>query len=334
MLKTFASRVLAAALATLGCATASAQSGGPGVQPPTIQWPVKPVRWILPNSAGSGPDTVARLAAQRFEQALGQPFIIENRAGANFFIAAEAIAKAPADGYTIGLGSGVIASINPNLFKSLPYDPDRDFDYIAMLVDTVWTVIGTHSSFPANSFAEFLEMAKKAPGKYTYQVTVPINGMWWRSVTKKLGIQMVEVEYKSTPQAVQDQLAGRTDIFVNAITGYLEHMRAGKLKGLALGGDTPLPGSDLPSINRFAPHSSLETWISIMGPAGLPRPMVQRMNRTVDTVVKDADFQKRLLAIGWGNAEGARTPEAVAQNAKAERARWAEIAREAGVKPE
>jgi tripartite-type tricarboxylate transporter receptor subunit TctC len=297
-------------------------------------WPVKPVRWILPNSAGSGPDTVARLAAARLEQALGQPFLIENRPGANFFIAAEAIAKSAPDGYTVGLGSGVIASINPNLFKTLPYNPDRDFEYIAMLVDTVWTVIGTSSSFPASTFAEFIELAKKNPGKYSYQVTVPINGIWWKSVTKKLGIQMLEVEYKSTPQAVQDQLSGRTDLFVNAVTGYLEHMRAGKLKGLVLGGDVPFPGLDLPSINKFAPGSSLETWISIMGPAGMPQPMVQRLNRAVDAIVKEPEFQKRLLAIGWGNAQGARTPAAVAENARAERARWAEITRQAGVVPE
>lgn len=298
-------------------------------------WPAKPVRWILPNSAGSGPDTVARLAAAKLEPLLGQPLIIENRPGANFFIAAEAIAKAPPDGYTIGLGSGVIGSINPNLFKSLPYDPDRDYDYIAMLVDTVWTVIGTHASFPANTLEELVELAKKNPGKYSFQSTVPINIMWFKWLTSKLGIQMLEVQYKSTPQAVQDQLAGRTDVFVNAITGYLEHIRSGKIKALAISPDTPFPGMErVPRVTRLVPNSSLETWISIMGPAGLPAPMVQRLNRAVDTVLKDAEFEKRLLAVGWGNAQGARTPARIAEHARAERARWAEIVREAGVTPQ
>jgi tripartite-type tricarboxylate transporter receptor subunit TctC len=298
-------------------------------------WPAKPVRWILPNSAGSGPDTVARLAAAKLEPILGQPLIIENRPGANFFIAAEATKNAAPDGYTVAFGSGVIGSINPHLFKQLPYDPDRDFEYIAMMVDTVWTMIGTHASFPANSLAEFIELAKKNPGKYTFQSTVPINIMWFKWLSKKLGIDMVAVEYKSAPQSVQDQLAGRTDLFVNAVTGFLEQVRAGKLKVLAMSPEVPMPGYEqFPLLSKTLPNASLETWISIMGPAGMPAPMVQRLNRAVDTVVKDPEFSKRLLAIGWGNEKGARTPAEIAQHARSERARWAEIVREAGVKPE
>ncbi len=161
---------------------------------------------------------MVRLAATRLEQLVGQPFVVDNRPGGNFFIAAEAVARAAPDGYTIGLGSGVMSAINPNLFKSLPYDPDRDFEYIAMMVDTVWTMIATQSTFPANNFGEFVQLARKNPGKYSYQVTVALNGMYFRWLSKKLGISLLEVEYKSTPNAVNDARAGRTDLNVNSIT--------------------------------------------------------------------------------------------------------------------
>jgi tripartite-type tricarboxylate transporter receptor subunit TctC len=298
-------------------------------------WPVKPVRWIVPNSGGSGPDAVVRLAAVRLEKILGQPFIIENRPGANFFIASEAVARAQPDGYTIGLGSGVVASVNPHLFKSLPYDPDRDFDWIAMLVDTNWTLIGAHPSIPANNLTEFIALARKNPGKYTYQVTVANNGMWFRWLTKRLGIELLEVEYKSTPQAVQDAIAGRTDLFVNTFATHAEHVRSGKLKALALGSAGTMPGYEhLENVQSFIPNSTLETWIAVFGPAGLPPAMVQRLNGALDRVLKEQDFRTRILGLGWNNVHGVRTPAAVAEHAKSQRARWGEFVREAGVTPQ
>ncbi len=203
------------------------------------------------------------------------------KVGVNFFIAAEATARAAPDGYTIGLGSGVLSSINPNLFKSLPYDPDRDFEHIGMMVDTVWIMIAAHASVPANNFAEFVQLAKKNPGKYSYQITVALNGMYMRWLSKKLGISLLEVEYKSTPTAVQDALSGRTDLIVNSINAYEPHIKA-----------------------------------------------------AMDNVVRNPEFAKRLLALGWANREGARSPRAITDHALAERARWAEIARDAGVTPQ
>lgn len=298
-------------------------------------WPVKPVRWIIPNSAGSGPDTVTRLAATQLEQILKQPFLIENRPGGNFFIAAEATARAAPDGYTIGLGSGVLSAINPNLFKQLPYDPDKDFDYIAMMVDTVWIMVAAHSSFPANNFAELIQAAKKNPGKYSYQVTVPVNGMYFRWLSKKLGASLLEVEYKSTPTAVQDALSGRTDIIVNSITPYEAHIKAGKIKVLGMSPETPLPGYEkVQKISEVLPNGDMGSWIGLIAPRGVPPDMVRRLNEAMDRIVRDPEFQKRLLALGWANRQGARNPKAMAEHALAERARWAEIARDAGVTPQ
>ncbi len=298
-------------------------------------WPAKPVRWIIPNSAGSGPDTVTRLAATQLEQILRQPFLIENRPGANFFIAAEALARAAPDGYTIGLGSGVLSAINPNIFKQLPYDPDRDFDYIAMMVDTVWTMVGAHASFPASNFTELIQAAKKNPGKYSYQVTVPVNGMYFRWLSKKLGMSMLEVEYKSTPTAVQDALSGRTDLIVNSITAYEPHIKAGKLKVLGMSPETPLPGyENVQKISDVLPGGNMESWIGLIAPRGVPPDMVRRLNEAMDRIVREPEFSKRLLALGWANRLGARNPKAMVEHALAERARWAEIVRDAGVTPQ
>jgi tripartite-type tricarboxylate transporter receptor subunit TctC len=314
------------AVATLLCLASAAHAQ---------TWPARPVRMIIPNSAGSGPDVVVRILGARLERSLGQTFVVDNRPGANFFLASEAVAKAVPDGYTLGLGSGVVASVNPNTFKTLPYNPDRDFDYIAMLVDTAWSLVGAHPSVPASNLSEFIALAKKSPGKYSYQVTVPNVGMWFKWFTHKVGMDLVEVEYKSSPQAVQDMLAGRTDLFVNSITNYTEHLKAGKLKPLAFISSQVPPGfENVQNVRQILPGASQETWIALMGPAGLPPAMVQRLNTSVDAVLKDPEFKSRLVSLGWDNVNGARTPAAIAEHARKERAYWAEIVKEAGVVPQ
>ena len=140
------------------------------------------------------------------------PFVIENRPGANFLIAAEAIRSANADGYTIGLGSSTIASITPHLYKQLPYDPDRDFEYIGVLTDTIWGFFGVHPSVPARTMPEFIELAKKNPGKYSVAASVPSNGMWTLWVMKRLGVQVTVVDYKNAAQSVQDLVGGHVKI--------------------------------------------------------------------------------------------------------------------------
>src|SRR4051812_1547237 len=305
--------------------------------PPSFaqSWPTKPVRFILPNSAGSGPDLLARVAAERFEKNFGQPFVIENRPGANFLIAAEAIRSAAPDGYTIGLGSATIASITPHLYKSLPYDPDRDFEYIGVLTDTIWGFFGVHPSVPAKNMQEFIELAKKNPGKYTVAASVPSNGMWTLWVMKKLGVQVTVVDYKVAAQSVQDLIGGHVSATTNAFGGYENFLKDGRVRGLAAITDVRHPDyPNLPPITDFAPGTGYDSWLGIISPKGVPEPIVQRINRSLDTLVREPEFGRRALATGWSNREGAKTPQAIAALNKVYREKWGEIVREAGVKPE
>ncbi len=296
-------------------------------------WPSKPVRIILPNAAGSGPDVIMRLAAERMEKILGQPMLFDNRPGANFLIAANAIAKAAPDGYTIGLGSATITSINPHLYKALPYDPERDFAYIGVLIDTIWGFFGVHPSVPAKTFAEFVALAKKDSGKYTYAVTVPSNGMWTQWVMKKAGVELTEVSYKTPQQAIQDTLTGRVTATTNGFTGYDQYLR--DLRPLVAITAVRHPEyPDLPAIDEFYPGTGYDSWIGLIAPRGVPTDMVQRLNRALDTVVREPEFAKRALQMGWSNREGARTPKELAAMAREAHKRWGEIVREAGVKPE
>jgi tripartite-type tricarboxylate transporter receptor subunit TctC len=300
------------------------------------QWPAKPVRFILPNGPGSGPDVMARLAALRLEQQLGQPFVVDNRPGANFFIAAEAIARAAPDGYTIGQGSATMSSINMHTFKSLPYDPEKDFEYIGCLIDTIWGFFGVHPSVPARSFREFIDLAKKSPGKYTYGVTVPSNGMWTKYVLKQMGgVEMVEVTYKAPTQQVQDLVSGRIHATTNGFTGYEPFLRDGRLRPLVAISPVRHPDwPDLQPITDFVPGAGYNSWIGVIAPKGVPQPMVTRLNAALDAVVKDPEFSKRALALGWTNRGGARTPPQMAQLVRDAHKHWGEIVRDAGVKPE
>ena len=298
-------------------------------------WPVKPVRFILPNSAGSSPDGLARFAAERFEKSLGQPFIIENRPGANFLIAAEAIRSAVPDGYTVGLGSATLASITPHLYKSLPYDPDRDFEYIGVLADTLWGFFGVHTSVPARTMNEFIELAKKNPGKFSVGASVPSNGMWTLWVMKRLGVQVTVIDYKNAAQSVQDLVGGHVHATTNTFAGYEPFLRDGRVRALSGLTDARSPEyPNLPPITDFAPGTAYDSWLGIIAPKGVPDAMVQRLNRAMETLVHEPEFAKRALILGWSNRGGAKSPKAIAELNRVYRDKWGEIIREAGVKPE
>ncbi len=298
-------------------------------------WPAKPVRFILPNSAGSSVDALARFAAERFERSLGQPFIIENRPGANFLIAAEAIRSAAPDGYTVGLGSVTIASITPNLYKSLPYDPDKDFEYIGVLTDTLWGFFGVNATVPARTMGEFIALAKKNPGKYSVAASVPSNGMWTLWAMKRLGVQVTVIDYKSSTQAVSDVVGGHVNATTNSFSGYEAFLKDGRVRALTTVTDVRSPEHpDIPPISDFAPGTAYDTWLGIIAPKGVPEPMVQRLNRAMEVLVREPEFAKRALATGWSNRGGAKTPKAIVEINRMYREKWGEIIREAGVKPE
>jgi tripartite-type tricarboxylate transporter receptor subunit TctC len=188
---------------------------------------------------------------------------------------------------------------------------------------------------PANTFQEFVELAKKSPGKYTVAASVPSNGMWAKWVMKRLGAEVTIVDYKSAPQSVQDVIGGHVLSVANTFSGYEAFLRDGRLRGLVAVTEVRNPDfPNLPPITDFAPGTAYDSWLGIISPKGVPDPIVQRLNRLTDTLVREPEFAKRALAAGWSNRHGARTPKEIADLNKVYRDKWGEIVREAGVQPQ
>lgn len=300
-------------------------------QPP---WPLKPVRLIITNSAGSAPDLVARLAAEQLARATGQPWIVDNRPGGDGIIGAEAAARAAPDGYGFFLANGTAIAVTPHLVKSLPYDPERDFAPVAMLIDSGPVGMAVHPDFPAQTLAELISLAKAQPDKHAYSVSVAflaVAGAWFN---KAADIKLTQIQYKETPQSVQDALAGRVPVMFNSM-GTLEPLvRSGKMRLLAVTSIKRLAiWPDTPAIAETIPRYEAEGWNALTVRAGAPQEIINRVNREMQTIVKSPQFLQPLQKFVWTNLNGAKTPAELSQYFRGEREKWGSIVRELGIKP-
>ncbi len=299
-------------------------------------WPVKPVRVILAIGAGSAVDLSARLICERLSRALGQQFVVDNVPGASGILGAQAAARAAPDGYTVFYGAASHLVSNAFTFKSIPYDPVRDFEPIAIIADSGPFTVSVHPDLPVKSLAELIAHAKERPGKLSYAVDVSsgysiIVARW---LTRAAGLSIEEISYKTVSQSVQDTAAGRTQILVSSITAADAFVRAGKLRRLAVSSVRRFPGlEDLPTIAETIPGLQLEGWFVLVAPAGTPAPIVERLNRELGLILKEPEIMQRLLAIGLATT-GASTPQGAAEFMRAERERWTRIVKEAGLEPQ
>lgn len=323
------SRVAAVALAVVFAALfgtiAQAQS-----------WPAKPVRVILAIGAGSAVDISARLICDRLSRAFGQQFVVDNVPGASGILGAQAAARASPDGYTVFYGAASHLVSNAFTFKSIPYDPVRDFVPIAIIADSGPFTVSVHPEVPANTLAELIGHVKSNPGKLSYAVDVSsgysiIVARW---LTRATGLQIEEVSYKTMTQSVQDTVAGRTQVLVSSITAADAFVRAGKLRRLAVSSIRRFPTlEDLPTIAETVPGLQLEGWFVLVAPTGTPTPIIDRLNRELAVILKEPEIVQRLLAIGLATT-GAGTPQAAGEFMRAERERWTRIVKEAGLEPQ
>jgi tripartite-type tricarboxylate transporter receptor subunit TctC len=297
-------------------------------------WPVKPVRLLISNSAGSAPDLVARVTAEQLARTLGQPWVIENRPGGEGVIGAEAAAKSAPDGYTFYVATIVAVAVAPHLVKNIPYDPIRDFAPVAMIVDSGPSAIAVHPDLPANSFPELVALAKKQPGKLSYTATVAFLNISQEWLNKTAGINLTQINYKDTGQAVQDNVSGRVPIMVNSIGTALPLVRAGKLRLLAVTSAKRLPAfPDVPAVAEFYPGYESEGWLSLVVPSGTPADIITRVNREMERIVKDSQFTQAVQKFVWANNNGARTPQELSTLYRNEREKWGKIIRELGIQP-
>jgi len=292
-------------------------------------YPTKPIHFIV----GPGPDSLARLFGQKMSEAWGQPVIVDQRGGGGGTISAEAVAKAPPDGYWLLLTTGT-HTINPSVYKT-NYDLVRDFVPVTLLGSTPF-VLAVHPSVPVKSVAELIKLAKAQPGKLNYgsggSGTPP--HLATELFKQMAGVQMVHVPYKTIPAAITDLLAGQIQVMFTVGPAGLPHVKAGRIRGLAVSTikrsafapDLPtVAESGLPGFNVFG-------WNGVLVTAGTPRPVIEKLHSLFITAMKDPETRKRMADFGFepiGN-----TPEEFGAFVKEDIARWAKLVKETGANVE
>jgi len=291
------------ALLRQGAGVAAAVLGGISMahaQSAPSTWPAKPVHVIVNFPPGSSPDVVARAISVPLQEALGQPVIVENRAGASGMIGGEAVAKAPADGYTLLMTAGSVTAINPALFAKMPFDPAKDLVPVAATVRILLFLVA-RGDLPARNVREFLAYAKANPAKLSYGSSGNGTGLHLAGemLKSQAGIFAVHVPYRGASPALQDLLAGQIDFYFDPGIA-LNHVRAGRLRMLAVGG---LQRSSLfpeaPTLDEMGLKGfDAGTTHGFYAPAGTPAEVVARLNREINTILASAQFKRTSTSIG------------------------------------
>jgi tripartite-type tricarboxylate transporter receptor subunit TctC len=299
----------------------------------SAQFPERAVKLVVPQAPGSATDTVARMLSPELAKALGQPVVVENRPGGALTIGIDAVAKAAPDGYTIGMGPIGALAITRHMVARLPYDIERDLQPIA-LVSRGHLLLAAAPSFPVRSVRELIEHAQKNPGKLTNASSSNgspghVAGELFKYMT---GTQIVHVPYKGGAMAINDLIAGHVQLIWESLNSIAPHARSGKVRALAVSGARRSPGfPDLPTIAEAGvPGYEAGTWSGVIAPAGLPRPVLERLNAAVNDAIRSPLFVDRFGLIGDEPAGG--TPEQFAEAIRTDSARWRDVVQRSGAK--
>ena len=296
-------------------------------------YPSKPIRWISPWPPGGANDVFSRDIGRKISDAFGQPVIVDNRPGAAGTIGSDVAAKAPADGYTLVMGSSPTHAIAPSLYPQLPYDPVRDFTAVT-LVGTVPNVLVVHPSVAAKNVKELIALAKASPGQLNFAsagngTSQHLSGELFKTLA---GVNMVHVPYKGTAPAMVDLIAGQVQLAFDNVTTIVPHIQAGKLRALAV---TParrtaiLP--DVPTVAEAGvPGYEASVWFGVFAPAGTPQPVIARLHAEILKALNTADLRARMVAMGT-DISGMGPAEFQAFVRK-EVPKWADVVRKANVK--
>ena len=306
----------------------------PGLARAQSSWPLRPLRVVVPFAPGGATDLIARLVADNLAAPLGQPVAVENRAGAFGILGADAVAKAPPDGYTLLAGSPGPMAVNPFVYKALPYSPERDLVGVSM-VATIPYVMVVPASLGVGTVQEFLALARSRRGSVNFAT----SGMASRLTVEMFrtlagGVEMEMVQYRGGAPARTDLLAGRIQLVIEQAPSFLEDFRAGTLRPLAVGGISRfalLP--DVPTM-REAGIAGYEAaaWLGYAAPTGTPVEIRRAIAAGIDRLLLRPDIRDRLAS--WGAEPVGGPPEEMDRLLAAERARWAEVVRLAGIERE
>lgn len=298
-------------------------------------YPARPIRFVVPFPPGTTTDVVARLVALRAGERLGQPIVVDNRSGASGTIGVETVARAASDGHTWGLGTTSTHVLAAILNPKLGYDPVRDFAPVALLGDVPY-FLTTNPAMPAASVQEFVAYARANPGKVSYASVgnLSMGHLTGEILKKAAGIDMVHVPYKGSTLALIDLLAGRIQLNISTIPASLPHVKAGKLRALAVASRarvSALPQTPTVAESGFpGVHASLS--VGVFLPARTPGPVTALINREIGAVMRSADVREALVEQGFEAA--AVTPDAFAKLMREDAMRWRKVIEEAGIKPE
>ena len=297
-------------------------------------YPNKPLRIVVPYAPGGPADVMVRAIGQQMGESWGQPFVVDNKPGANEIIAADFVAKSPADGYTFLVASDGAYSLNQHLYPKIPYDPVKDFEPVAKLAVGQLMLV-TRPDFPASNVQEFIDYVKRNPGKLNY-ASIGAGGVnhlasaWFNNIN---GLQMEHVAFKGLPAAVQELMAGRIDVMFSVTGGVAPFIESGKVKGLAVSGQHRQPAA--PKVPTFAevgfPNFEASYYFGVMAPRGTPPEIAQRFARDMAKVIQAPEFKAKYLQPLGFDAAG-DTPAQFAAFLKADRELGAKKVKVSGAK--
>lgn len=298
-------------------------------------WPAKPVRILIPFAPGGAPDIVARLTGPKLSEALGQPFVVENRPGAAGAVAAAAVAGSPPDGYTLFMTTVSTQAIAPAITPNLPYDPQKDFAPIS-LAAVVPLVLFVPASSSATNVRELIALLRAAPGKYSYGSSgagAPLHlaAELFKSMT---GTVVEHIPYRGSVPALVDLVAGRTAMQFDVVAAAQPHLDAGTLRAIGVGTRTRAPGLPaVPTIGEAGlPGFEAYTWVAFFAPAQTPQPLLGRLNAEFRRALQAPDVSRRLTELGF-QVVGS-TQEELARHVEAEIRKWSGVVRAANIKIE
>jgi len=296
------------------------------------EYPDHPIRFIVPQAAGSATDNIARILAAELTKELGQPVVVEDRPGAALTLGLDLVAKSPPDGYTIGMGPIGALAITRHMVAKLPYNIERDFQPIA-LVARGHLLLAVSPQLPVHSVKELIDYAKAHPGKLTNASSSNgspghVGGELFKFMT---GVQIVHVPYRGGALAINDLIAGHVDMMFESLQSIAPIARAGKVRALGVSGAKRSPAfPDLPTIGETVPGYLAPTWTGVIAPAGVPRLVIDKLNAAINKALLSESFKEKFAVIGDEPAGG--TPEEFAETIRVDSAKWADVVKRSGAK--
>jgi tripartite-type tricarboxylate transporter receptor subunit TctC len=299
------------------------------------KYPNKPIAWVCPYAAGGNADSRSRQVAKAMSAILGQPIIIDNKAGAGGNIGTEIIARAKADGYTLGMGNFAPLAVNQALFKKLNFDPQNDLTPIC-LIERGPLILMVRNDSPYKSVKDIVAAAKASPGKLSYASggiggSHHLSGALFESTA---GIDMIHAPYKSGAAGATDLMGGQVDMMFEQMYTAMPAIQGGRMRALAITSKTRSPLlANLPTmVEQGFPAVEVMNWQGLIGPKGMPSELIKQLNMVCNQALQTAEVKEKILS--QGNEIGGGTPEQFAALIKAEAPRWAKVVRDAKIEPE